>query len=168
MKPNKSDSKDMYLDWVNNFHTVPCFSEHYDMTEAEAIDLIEHHRKLDQGARTIKLHITHETDECDRRYKELLSEAVRTEFGGHVIASVDSYPNTVTTNRDDADVVREFVYHISDKIADDLIQRRATSARNEATFYEYLKRIKDPSLDLPDPDYVPDHPPYPGLDGEGK
>tara|TARA_B100001059_G_scaffold67417_1_gene64195 strand:+ start:2015 stop:2161 length:147 start_codon:yes stop_codon:yes gene_type:complete len=31
----------MYLDWVNNFLTVARFAEYYEMSEEQAIDLIQ-------------------------------------------------------------------------------------------------------------------------------
>ena len=31
----------MYLDWINNFLTIPAFSAHYGISEKYAIDLLE-------------------------------------------------------------------------------------------------------------------------------
>lgn len=36
----------MYLDYVNNFITVGCFAEHYNLTESEAIAVITEGRKI--------------------------------------------------------------------------------------------------------------------------
>ena len=34
---------EMYLDYVNNFLTVAAFAEHYRITEAQALTLINYH-----------------------------------------------------------------------------------------------------------------------------
>jgi hypothetical protein len=34
----------MYLDYKNDFLTVACFAEYYELSEAEALDVIKHGR----------------------------------------------------------------------------------------------------------------------------
>ena len=36
---------DIYLDWVNNFLTIPAFAAHYGMTNDQALKLIETQRR---------------------------------------------------------------------------------------------------------------------------
>jgi len=38
--------EEMYLDWFNNFTSVECFAEYYNVTEIEAHDIITAGRKL--------------------------------------------------------------------------------------------------------------------------
>lgn len=40
--------EEMYLDWVNNFLTVPVYAEYYNISEDEANDIIEIGRQLNQ------------------------------------------------------------------------------------------------------------------------
>lgn len=35
------NDSEMYLEWLNNFLTVPCFAEYYNISEAKAISIIE-------------------------------------------------------------------------------------------------------------------------------
>lgn len=38
----------MYLDWVNNFLTVPCFAEHYRISVEDAQIIIDIGRSIDK------------------------------------------------------------------------------------------------------------------------
>ena len=75
------------------------------------------------NSNTIKLHITPETEANDSRFKDMLSDAVRAKFGGTVTVSVDTFPDTVSSDREDVAAVRDFVHHHSEAISDELLAK---------------------------------------------
>lgn len=45
----KEELIEVYLDWINNFITVPAFADYYGLSEADAKKVIELGRKLYEG-----------------------------------------------------------------------------------------------------------------------
>ena len=40
LSSHRISEEDMYLDWINNFLTIDCFAEHYNLTTEQAKELI--------------------------------------------------------------------------------------------------------------------------------
>ena len=47
---------ELFLDWFNNFLTVPCFAEHYGLTDIEAQAVISEGRTIHEAGCAKKCH----------------------------------------------------------------------------------------------------------------
>ena len=53
---NRQKIEGLYIDWVNNFLTVPRFAQHYGLTEAQAHRVINAGRTLNHRRPTLSDH----------------------------------------------------------------------------------------------------------------